>query len=187
MDFLDVLKDRPLIAALRGFNSSSLEMLENVRVFFVLGGTIFDIPDIVKQARRSDKMVFIDIDLVKGIGKDSSGVRYLATESHVHGIITTKSNLIAGARRDGLYTIQRIFVLDSESLVGGLNVVSNSKPDAIEILPGLIVPKIMKRLRAKTSIPVIAGGLITEPQEVKDILASGAVGISTTSFDLFRV
>ncbi len=182
--FLEVLKGRPLIAALRDIESAPLDRLTDVGVLFVLGGDIFDIPRIVEHASQFHKLVFIDIDLIKGIGKDVSGVRYLAKESQVHGIITTKSNLIAGAKRDGLSTIQRIFVLDSESLTGGLNVVSNSKPDAVEVLPGLIVPKIMKRIRAKTSIPIIAGGLITEHQEVEEILASGAVGISTTSYDL---
>jgi glycerol uptake operon antiterminator len=109
----------------------------------------------------------------------------LARESQVDGIITTKSNLVANAKRDGLSTIQRIFVLDSESLAGGLHVISNSKPDAVEILPGLIVPKTIKRIRERTSIPIIAGGLITSPQEIEEILASGAVGISTTSHSLF--
>ncbi len=186
MDFLDVLKERPVIAALRDVANPPLETVPNIGVLFVLGGDIFDISGIVDQARRFNKLVFIDIDLVKGIGKDGSGVRYLARETQVHGIITTKSNLIAGAKRDGLSTIQRIFVLDSESLTGGLNVVSKSKPDAVEILPGLIVPKIMKRIREKTSIPVIAGGLITQQEEVEEILASGAVGISTTSKSLLQ-
>ncbi|NIO06147.1 MAG: glycerol-3-phosphate responsive antiterminator [Proteobacteria bacterium] len=186
MDFLDVLKERPVIAALREVESPPLGKLSNIGVLFVLGGDIFDVPRIVDQARRFGQLVFIDIDLVKGVGKDSSGVRYLATEGKVNGIITTKGNLIAGARRDGLSTIQRIFALDSESLAGGLNVVSKSKPDAVEILPGLIVPKIMTKIRSKTSIPIIAGGLITEKEEVEEILASGAVGVSTTSHDLLQ-
>jgi len=184
MSFLDVLKNKPVIAALRDVENLALDKLTNIGVLFVLGGTIFDIPGIVERARRLGKLVFIDIDLIKGIGKDGSGVRYLAKESRVQGIITTRSNLIGGARRDGLSTIQRIFVLDSESLAGGLNVVSNSKPDAVEILPGLVVPKIMKMIRERTSVPIIAGGLITEHEEVERILASGAVGISTTSYNL---
>jgi glycerol-3-phosphate responsive antiterminator len=44
----------------------------------------------------------------------------------------------------------------------------------------------MKRISAKTSIPVIAGGLITREEEVHEILASGAIGISTTSSRLFK-
>jgi glycerol uptake operon antiterminator len=184
MPFLDVLRKKPVIAALRDVERIPFERLSKAGIVFVLGGTIFDIPNIVDRSSRLNQLIFIDIDLIKGVGKDHSGIRYLARENRVHGIITTKSNLIATAKGDGLATVQRIFVLDSESLVGGLNVVSNSKPDAVEVLPGLIVPKVMERIRARTTVPVIAGGLITEHHEVEEILASGAVGVSTTSYHL---
>jgi len=156
-----------------------------VGIIFVLGGTIFDLPKIVDLACRHEKVVFADIDLIKGAGKDAAGIRYLAKESRVQGIITTKSNLISSAQKEGLSSIQRIFLLDSESLTGGLSVVEKSKPDAVEILPGLILPKIMDRIRSVTAIPIIAGGLITKKEEVKEVLSSGAVGISTTSPHLF--
>jgi glycerol uptake operon antiterminator len=185
LDFLRILKKNPVIAALRNVEDLRIEELSNVGVLFVLGGTIFNLPAIVEQAERFEKLVFVDIDLIKGVGKDASGIQYLARESHIHGFITTKSNLIKSARKEGLISIQRIFVLDSESLSGGLNMVDKSRPDAIEVLPGLILPKIMDRIRARTSVPVIAGGLITKPQEIEEILSSGAIGISTTSAKLF--
>jgi glycerol uptake operon antiterminator len=186
LDFLSILKHKPVIAAFRKVEDFRIEGLSNVDVLFVLGGDIFNLPTLVQQAESVKKLVFVDIDLVKGIGKDASGIRYLARESHVHGVITTKSNLINSAQKEGLISIQRIFVLDSESLTGGLNVVDKSKPDAIEILPGLILPKIMDRIRSRSPIPVIAGGLITTPQEIQEILSSGAIGISTTSAKLLR-
>ena len=184
MDFLGILKNSPVIAALRNVEDVRIKGLSNVGVLFVLGGTIFDLPSLVEQAESFEKLVFVDIDLVKGVGKDASGIRYLARESHVHGVITTKSNLIKSAQKEGMISIQRIFVLDSESLTGGLNVVDKSKPDAIEVLPGLILPKIMDRIRSRSSVPVIAGGLITMQQEIQEILSSGAIGISTTSAKL---
>jgi glycerol-3-phosphate responsive antiterminator len=57
----------------------------------------------------------------------------------------------------------------------------------MEVLPGLILPKIMQRIQSATSIPVIAGGLITEEHEVQRILDAGALGISTTSSRLFAM
>lgn len=150
-----------------------------------MGGTIFDLPDIVEQARRYKKLVFVDIDLVKGVGKDAPGIRFLVKESRVDGIITTHSNLIRSAKQEGMASIQRIFVLDSESLKGGLRAIEKSNPDALEVLPGLILPKIIKKIGAITSLPAIAGGLITREEEIDEILASGAVGVSTTSSHLF--
>ena len=184
MDFLNVLKHKPVIAAFRKVEDFRIEGLSNVGVLFLLGGDIFNLPPIVEQAESLKKLVFVDIDLIKGVGKDAAGIRYLARESHVNGVITTKSNLINSAQKENLISIQRIFVLDSESLTGGLNVVEKSKPDAIEVLPGLILPKIMNRIRSRSSVPVIAGGLISTTQEIQEILSSGAVGISTTSVNL---
>ena len=185
MNFLTVLKKFPVIAAFREVGNLKIRELQQVRIIFILGGTIFDLPKIVDLADRHEKMVFVDIDLIKGAGKDAAGIRYLARESRVHGIITTKSNLINSARKERLASIQRIFLLDSESVTGGLTVVEKSKPDAVEILPGLILPKIMDRIRSVTAIPVIAGGLITKKEEIQEILSSGALGISTTSPRLF--
>jgi len=186
LDFLKVLRNRPIIAAFRDIESLHMQDLNHTNVLFILGGTIFDLPHVVEQAKRYGKLVFVDIDLIKGIGKDAAGIHFLAQESQIGGIITTHSNLIRSAKKEGLISIQRIFVLDSGSLVGGLSVIEKSKPDAVEVLPGLILPKIMKRIKEKTSISVIAGGLITQEEEIRDILASGAIGISTTSSRLFK-
>jgi len=186
LDLLTHLQKRPIIAAFRNIENLRIQDLNHTDVVFILGGTIFDLPPIVEQASRYGKLVLIDIDLIKGIGKDAPGIHFLARESRVHGIITTHSNLIQSVRKEGLISIQRIFVLDSGSLAGGLSVIEKSRPDVVEILPGLILPKIMEKIRAKTTIPVIAGGLITREKEVREILASGAVGISTTSPRLFK-
>ncbi len=185
MDFLSALKSRPVIAAIRDIENLRFQSLEHTNVLFILGGTIFDLPKIVRQAKLHQKLVLVDIDLIKGIGKDAPGIRFLAKESQINGIITTRGNLIKSAQKEGLFAIQRVFVLDSESLVGGLGTVEKSKPDAVEILPGLILPKIMKKIRMLTSIPIIAGGLITEKEEIREILTSGAVGVSTTASHLF--
>ncbi len=185
MDFLTSLKKRPVIAAFRDVENLLLQNLNQTDVIFILGETIFDLPRIVQQAGKYKKLVFADIDLVKGIGRDASGIRFLAKESRVDGIITTRSNLIKSAQKEGLVAVQRIFVLDSESLSGGLSVIEKTNPDAVDILPGLILPKIMKKVRMVTAIPVIAGGLITHKDEIREILASGAIGISTTAANLF--
>lgn len=187
MDFLNVLKQRPVIAAFRDIKSLHVEELDNIGVLFILGGTIFDLPDIIDKAVTSGKLVFVDIDLIKGVGKDAPGIQYLAKEIHVQGIITTRSNLIKSAQKEGLISVQRIFVLDSESLTGGLNVIEKSTPDAVEILPGLILPKIMDRIKARVSVPVIAGGLITRREEIQEILSSGAIGVSTTTSSLYHI
>ncbi len=69
MDFLSVLKNKPVIAAFRDLSSLRLHALDHIGIFFILGGSIFDLPKIVETARSCQKTVFVDIDLLKaGIG-----------------------------------------------------------------------------------------------------------------------
>lgn len=53
-------------------------------------------------------------------------------------------------------------------------------PDAVEILPGLM-PKIIKKLCSTVNVPIIAGGLISDKEDVMNALTAGAVAISVTN------
>ena len=82
----------------------------------------------------------------------------------------------------------RYFVLDSMALI---NIERQSRqnretqPDMIEILPGIIVPKMIRKICSMSRVPVICGGLIQEKEDVMNALASGATAISTTSSDVW--
>ena len=53
------------------------------------------------------------------------------------------------------------------------------RPDALDILPGLMPPMI-RRVREQTGLPVLTGGLITQKAEILQALEAGALAISTT-------
>lgn len=53
------------------------------------------------------------------------------------------------------------------------------------MLPG-IVPQFIKKINEETGIPVIAGGLIYEVDEVKMILEAGAKAITTSRENLWN-
>ena len=78
-----------------------------------------------------------------------------------------------------MITVFRVFVIDSMALDSLLGV-KNLRPDAIDILPGLM-PGIICKVRTLTGLPVLAGGLITEKQEVLQALDAGAMAISSTA------
>ena len=48
----------------------------------------------------------------------------------------------------------------------------------IEIMPG-VVEKVIKYMKEKVSVPIIAGGIIETEEEVKNALDAGATAIST--------
>ncbi|MGL5578401.1 MAG: glycerol-3-phosphate responsive antiterminator, partial [Fusobacteriaceae bacterium] len=55
--------------------------------------------------------------------------------------------------------------------------------DAVEILPG-VMPKIIKKLSEEIDTPLIAGGLISDIEDIEIALNSGAIAVSTTKIDI---
>ena len=56
--------------------------------------------------------------------------------------------------------------------------------DYVEILPG-VMPKIVKRIASYSAAPLIAGGLISDKDDVISMLQAGATAISTTCEDVW--
>lgn len=181
----ETLKSRPVIAGLRRSAEVEAAIRHGVGVLFILGEDIFALQDSVAKAHAADRLILAHVDLIKGIGRDEAGVRFLARHLEVDGILTTRSNLIGSARKEGLIAIQRLFVLDSESLEAGLPTVERAAADAVEVLPGVIFPLVVDRLKAGALPPLIAGGLIRTRAQVEEILDAGAVGVSTSQEGLW--
>jgi glycerol uptake operon antiterminator len=128
----------------------------------------------------------LHIDLLAGLANDESGLRYIATLPRINGIITTRHHLAPGARRLGLLSIVRLFLQDGRAIDRGLGVIEKSRPDAVELLPGVAAIEAAERF-ADLPIPRIAGGLIRTPQLVHQILASGCKAVSTTNTQLWEM
>lgn len=176
----------PVIAGLRNDNDLTQAVKSKAIALFVLYGDIFALPRIMEAARENDKLVFLHIDLIEGIGRDKKGVQYLARNFLCDGIVTTKSSLIKVAKKEGLIAIQRLFLLDSAALRTGEHLLEQNEPDAVEILPGIAAPYFIEHINEKLSCPIIAGGLITRQNEVKDLLNNGIMAVSTSNQELWR-
>ncbi len=152
-------------------------------IIFDLNPDIMNIKAKVKKVDESGKLLFVHIDLAKGIGKDESGIGYLK-KIGVDGIISTKSSIIKAAREHGLYTVQRFFMVDSRSVISTAEAFKSSQPDMIEVMPGTVV-KVIKKIHELTDIPIIAGGLIESSDEVSAALQSGAIAVSTGNMSVW--
>ncbi len=183
--FFRALQAKPVVAGLRRSADVGAALHHGVEVLFILGEDIFALQESVAKAHERERLILAHIDLIKGIGRDEAGVRFLARDLHVDGIVTTRGNLIGPAKREGLVAVQRLFVLDSESLEAGLPAVERAAPDAVEVLPGVILPLIAGRLVGGKLPPLIAGGLIRTRAQVDDILAAGAIAVSTSEESLW--
>jgi len=176
----------PVIPAIRDIDRIGEALTKPSRCIFILTGNILNIKEIVNRVKKAAKRVFLHIDLLEGISKNSMGIKYIAQEIKPDGIITTRPNLISCAKAEGLFTIQRIFVLDSLAIDTAERSMKNVTPDAIEILPA-VIPKVIKRLCQRATYPVIAGGLIEEESEVKAALKEGAIAISVSNENIWNI
>ena len=177
MDYKTIMDGSDIIPATRSDEEFLRALITRHPVIFDLAPDLLNINAKVKRAHEAGKRIFIHLDLAKGIGRDESGIRFLGRIG-VDGVISTKASLIKIAKEQGLCTVQRFFAVDSQSITTTLEGIRSSKPDMIEIMPG-IAPKIVERLRRSTDTPIIAGGLIETEQEVSEMIGAGAFAIST--------
>ena len=93
--------------------------------------------------------------------------------------------MIQRAKELQMIGILRVFLIDSMALDAAFSV-RNLKPDAIDILPGLM-PTMIGKIRQITGLPVLTGGLITEKREVMQALEAGALAISSTAPNVWQM
>ena len=177
---------RPVIAAVREAEDARRAAQSPVAAVFLLGGSILTLGDTVKLLRDAGKVAFIHMELCDGLGRDAAAVRWCARNIRPDGMISTKSQLLHAAKEEGMTTIQRMFLMDSASLVSGMKLLKGNPPDMVELMPGLI-PKAIRAVSGRLSIPVIAGGMITEADEVAGALSAGALAVSTSDQTLWRM
>ncbi|AOT70429.1 glycerol-3-phosphate responsive antiterminator [Geosporobacter ferrireducens] len=177
--FYSKIQANPIVAAVKDISKLESAIRSPSEIMFLLAGNIFNLKSIVDRVKNEDMFIYIHIDLMEGFSKDAVALKYINENIKPDGIITTKSNLIKIAKDLDIFAIQRLFILDSLSLETGIKAIHATKPDAIEILPG-IMPKVIKTIHQETRIPVIAGGLIKDKEDVIESLKAGAMGISTT-------
>ena len=179
----DRLDGCPIIAAIRD-DRWEAALSSPAEVLFYLECNLMTVEQRIRQAHDAGKSIFIHVDLSEGIGKDRTGLTYLAN-CGADGIISTKAQLIRTAKDLGLLTVQRFFALDSQGMGSVLEMLKNTNPHFMEIMPG-VIPKVIERL-AKGKIPVIAGGLIETKAEITTALGSGATAISTGRPELWKL
>ncbi|MDR3645847.1 MAG: glycerol-3-phosphate responsive antiterminator [Clostridia bacterium] len=179
-DIRDILVENPVVAAIRDETKLEDVIRSRVKIVFVLCGSILNIAETCKRLNDADKIVYIHVDMLEGLKGDMAGIEFLKKGACCEGILTTKSNVVRVAKQLGLHTILRVFILDSLSLKTGIKNVNEAGPDAVEIMPG-VACKVIADLEKKISVPVIAGGLIVNREQVMESLSAGAVAISTAS------
>ncbi|MFZ7131523.1 MAG: glycerol-3-phosphate responsive antiterminator [Eubacteriales bacterium] len=186
MNIRELLSASPIIPACRSDQQFTAALQSHVGIIFILESSVYDFSEKVEAIKEVGKKAFIHFDLINGLSQDTSALEYVVDTCSPHGIITTRKNLIAAGKKLGLYTIQRMFLIDTTSIISAINMAKQTKPDAIEILPG-IVPKVIRAIKNKIDVPIITGGLITHELEVSSAFKAGATGISVSKKELWEM
>ncbi len=180
MTMLELFEESPIIAAVKGREGLEHCLKSECKIVFVLFGTICDIAEIVGILKNAGKIAIVHVDMIQGLSSKEVAVDYIHNNTHADGIISTKAMLVKHAKELGMYAIQRTFVVDSIALDTLKKQLVSFRPDAVEIMPG-VMPKILKIMRDYTDIPLIAGGLLSDKKDVMAAFEAGVDAISATN------
>lgn len=178
--FFENISLNPIIASVNNLDNLEYALNSPCENIFLLTGNIFNLKDISQRVLDKGKGLYIYVDAIDGFSKDTWGLEYIVKNIALHGIITRKSNLVKLSKDMGVFTIERLLIHDSNTLMQGLDSVNTIRPHAIEILPG-IIPKIIEKINTETKLPIIASGLILNKEDIALSLGAGAIGITSTN------
>lgn len=179
-EFIEKIEDTPIIPAVKNDESLKECLKGDSRVVFILYGDICNIADIVERVKACDKLALVHMDLIGGLSSKDISVEFIKNKTRADGIITTKPALVKKAKELGLYTVLRFFVIDSLALSNLDKQTKEANPDCIEVLPG-VMPKIIKKIVNLSNKTLIAGGLISDKEDICNALDAGATAVSTTN------
>lgn len=152
--------------------------------FMLKMGDIHTLPKIIKEAKRHNKFVMLHQDSVKGIAKDSPGIKFIA-ELGVDALITTKPQYVNAIKNAGMFSILCLFLIDTSALVSGLKSLKNPKPDAVIVMPMSIPKDFIDDIVEQTGVDIILGGLVSKAEDIEECRRKGAIGISVGKQDLW--
>ncbi|PAB60093.1 glycerol-3-phosphate responsive antiterminator [Anaeromicrobium sediminis] len=181
----EILEDNPIIPGVKDDPGLESVLTSDCKIVFILYGNILNIGEIVKKIKDSGKMAFVNVDLLEGVSHREIVIQYLKKHTEADGILSGKASMLKAAKAQGFFTIHRLFLIDSMSFHNLDRQVEISKPDCIEILPGW--PKVISWVAEKSHMPIIAGGLVCDKDDVIAALKAGATAISSTNVGVWSM
>ncbi len=179
---------RPMIPVISSAEADP-RVLADASLIFVQGCELVELGGILDWLRGGELRripVMVHVDLLGGLSSDEAGLRYVASLKKVDGIITVRSHVVAAARRVGLASILLLFLQDGRSVDRGLHLIEQSRPDAVELVPGVAALETAAQFE-QVAIPRVAGGLIRSPDLVQRLLAAGFDAVSSSNAELWRL
>lgn len=175
----------PVLPAVRKPELVDQAIASRCKIVYLLTGDPENCESMIQKILAAGKLPILNLDLLNGFSRDKFAVNYLKRVG-ARGIISTHLDPLRHALAIGLYAIQRTFLLDSGAMDTISNQLRNTPVHALEILPAMVAPKMLERVRAiSADLPVVGGGLIQNMREVEELLAQGLSAISTSKTEMW--
>lgn len=188
MDFRQALESSRIVPAVKHMDDLAEALnIPSISVVFLLGGDIESLEQALKLANKyPGKYVLAHIDLMEGIGKDGAGIRFLR-KMGLRGVVSVKAQLLQQAKEQGMLTVQRLFLVDSEAIRTGLKVIKKVTPDAIEILPATVPQFAISEFRKATDSSLLGGGLLRTEEDVHIALRTGLTAVTASRRNIWNI
>jgi glycerol uptake operon antiterminator len=171
----------PIIPAIRKPEFLDQAAAAHGKIVYLLTGDPENCQSMIQRLLQAQKLPVVNLDLLNGFSRDRYAVNYLKRVG-ARGIISTHLDPLRHARSIGLYAVQRTFLLDSGAMDTITSQLKNTQVDALEVLPALVAPKLLDRVRSiSPELPVVGGGLIQTLKEVEDLLSQGLSAVSSSN------
>ncbi len=186
MKLEDIFAYSPVITAVKDEEGLEHALEKDCAMVFILFGTVCNVGKIVERVKERGKLAIVHVDLIAGLSSREVAVDYIKDHTDADGIISTKPALVKYAMELGLIGGQRAFLIDSIALENVRKQLTVFQPDFMEIMPG-VMPKVLKKVREDTPVILVAGGLLSDKQDIMAALQAGADAVSTTKEELWEV
>ena len=144
---------------------------------------LLDLKPIIDHAFEHEVAVYVNVDHIDGIHPDSAGLRFLAHQLHIVGIVSSNPRILTLGKGFELETIQRLFAVDSTGLETALESIDSHHVDLLDISPALVIPYVVSHI--VLPLPFIGSGLISTFQQVQSVLRAGALRVTTARSELY--
>ena len=144
---------------------------------------LFELRPMLDHALEREVAVYVNVDHIDGIHPDAAGLRYLAHQLHIAGIVSSNARILALGKSFDLETVQRIFAVDSTGLEAALESVDSHQVDLLDISPALVIPHVVSQ--TPLPLPFIGSGLISTFQQVQAVLRAGALHVAVARPELW--
>jgi glycerol uptake operon antiterminator len=144
---------------------------------------LLDLRPIMDHAFEREVAIYVNVDHIDGIHPDSAGLRFLASQLHIAGIVSSNPRILALGKGFELETLQRLFAVDSTGLETALESVDSHNVDLLDVSPALVIPYVVSH--TVLPLPFIGSGLISTFQQVQSVLRAGALRVTATRPELY--